>query len=134
MRRWTRLTLALAVAGCASLALTANANAAATDQPAKPATTTPAAAAPKTGSAPVAKPAVALRAMGNVSAIDANAKTLTVKTSKGDMTFSFDDKTSFRKGGKKATAADVAAGEKIYVRYKKDGDKLTATYVSVAAK
>jgi len=50
-----------------------------------------------------------------------------------DWTFSVDPKTKIRKNGKDITAADLAAGDNVHVRYHEDGGKKVADAVMVRA-
>ncbi len=60
---------------------------------------------------------------GEVVAVDAKAKTLTVKGKKGDMAFSVDEKAV-------AKLADVKTGDKVTVKYKEMDGKNIATSVA----
>ena len=58
---------------------------------------------------------------GMAKAVD--DKTITVETAgKKEVVVAFDDKTTFEKGGKPATAKDLAVGEKVVVHAKKGPD------------
>lgn len=70
-------------------------------------------------------------ATGEVTAVDATAKTLTIKAKSGDMSFSWDDKTTVAPTGK--TAADITMGTKVTVAYKTSGDTKWATKVTIHA-
>jgi len=70
-------------------------------------------------------------ASGDVTAVDATAKTVTVKAKSGDMTFTWDDKTTISPKGK--TSADVTVGSHVTVWYKTSGDTKTATKISIHA-
>jgi Cu/Ag efflux protein CusF len=60
---------------------------------------------------------------GEVVAVDAKAKTLTVKGKKGEMAFSVDEKAA-------AKLADVKTGDKVAVKYKEMNGKNIATSVA----
>lgn len=64
---------------------------------------------------------------GEVTAVDAAAKTLTVKGKKGEVTFTIDDKTRFHKG---KTLADVKVGDKLSVKYAETDGKMVATGIT----
>ena len=49
-----------------------------------------------------------------------------------EWTFALDDKTKIKKGGKDVTAKDLAAGDKVTVRYMDEGGKMTAMSVSAS--
>src|SRR4029077_10101619 len=70
-------------------------------------------------------------ASGDVTAVDATAKTVTVKAKSGDMTFTWDDKTTISPKGK--TSADITVGGRVTVWYKTSGDTKTATKISIHA-
>jgi hypothetical protein len=70
-------------------------------------------------------------ASGDVTAVDATAKTVTVKAKSGDMTFTWDDKTTISPKGK--TSADVTVGSHVTVWYKTSGDTKNATKISIHA-
>ncbi|MBI5203668.1 MAG: hypothetical protein HZA11_01995 [Nitrospirae bacterium] len=61
---------------------------------------------------------------GEVAAVDAAAKTITVKGKKGDVVITVDDK----------TLADIKAGDKVTVKYATAGGKNTAKKVTKAEK
>ncbi|MBI5101841.1 MAG: hypothetical protein HZB33_08425 [Nitrospirae bacterium] len=79
-----------------------------------------------------AKKSAPQQATGEVAAVDAKAKTMTVKApKKGDVTVSTDDKTKFMPAGK--TIADVKAGDKVTVKYTETDGKNTAKSVEIKA-
>jgi hypothetical protein len=78
-----------------------------------------------------AKAAKSHSARGSVTAVDATAKTMTVKAKSGDMSFSWDDKTIISPKGK--TAADITVGTDVTVAYKTSGDTKMATKVTIHA-
>jgi hypothetical protein len=49
-----------------------------------------------------------------------------------EWTFALDDKTKIKKAGKDVTAKDLAAGDKVTVRYMDEGGKMTAMSVSAS--
>jgi hypothetical protein len=57
---------------------------------------------------------------GTVKSIDASS--VVVTTSKGDMTFTVDDKTKVLVDKKKAAASDITVGEKVSGSYMKNDD------------
>jgi hypothetical protein len=109
--------MAAAIIGLASAAFAGQAT------PAKPA------AKP----AALAKPAkaTAITATGTVSKFDAASNTLTVTTSKGDVSFVVDSTASIMANGKKAMASDLPShvGHKVTVRYTESGGQKTAQSV-----
>ncbi len=70
---------------------------------------------------------------GEVAAVDANAKTVTVKAGKHDVVVSVDDKTKISAGKEAKTLADVKAGETVSVKYTEAGGKNTAESVDIHA-
>jgi Cu/Ag efflux protein CusF len=76
------------------------------------------------------------RIMGEVTAVDAAAGTITVKHKKGDVTISVDAKTKIMAGKEKKAIEDVKAGEKVTVKYKEEDGKNVATgvFIKTAAK
>jgi len=78
-----------------------------------------------------AKKAVKKQVTGEVTAVD--AKTLTVKGKKGDVTISTDDKTMVMAGKDKKTLADVKAGDKVTVKYTEADGKNVAAKVAIMA-
>ena len=97
---------------------------AAAPAPAKPAATVPA------GKPKAAK---AEKFAGAVEKIDEAAKAIVVKDKKGEKTFAIDDKTKITKAGKDMPFAEVKKGMNVSVEYKKDGDKMVAVAIRVAA-
>ena len=63
---------------------------------------------------------------GEVTAIDAVAKTLTIKGKKGEVMLTITDKTKFANG---KTLADVKAGDKLAAAYMEKGGKKMALQV-----
>jgi Cu/Ag efflux protein CusF len=80
-----------------------------------------------------AKKAVKKEVIGEVTAVDANANTLTVKGKKGDVMVSTDDKTTIMANKDKKTLADVKAGDKVTVNYTEADGKNVATKVAIKA-
>lgn len=76
------------------------------------------------------------RIVGEVSAVDAGAGTLTVKHRKGETAVSLYTKTRIKYGKEKKSLEDIKAGEKVTVRYKEESGKKVATsiYIWHAAK
>jgi hypothetical protein len=68
-------------------------------------------------------------AAGTVKA--ASADSLVVAAKKGDLTFSVDDKTMIKKGGKAITASDIKPGDSVHVRYMEHDGKMVAQSVTV---
>lgn len=77
------------------------------------------------------KKAAAKQITGEVTAVDAKANTITVKSKKAEVTVTVDDKTKFMPKGK--TMADVKAGEKVMVKYTEAEGKNTAKSVKIEA-
>jgi hypothetical protein len=69
---------------------------------------------------------------GEVTAVDANANTITVKSKKAEATVTVNEKTKFMPKGK--TIADVMAGEKVQVKYTVADGQNTAKSVKIEAK
>jgi hypothetical protein len=64
----------------------------------------------------------AMYVTGEVTAVDAAAKTLTIKGEKGEVVLTTTDKTKFAKG---KTLADVKVGDKLSAKYsEKDGNMM----------
>ncbi|MEW6419249.1 MAG: DUF5666 domain-containing protein [Nitrospirota bacterium] len=70
---------------------------------------------------------------GEVKAVDAKAKTLTVKGKKADVTVTCDDKTKIMMGKEKKTLADVMTGDKVTVKYTEAEGKNVAKSISIKA-
>ncbi len=68
---------------------------------------------------------------GEVTAVDASAKTVTLKTRKGEVVVSVADKTSIKEGRKKKSLEDVKAGDKVTVRYTEADGKMTARSIAI---
>jgi hypothetical protein len=67
------------------------------------------------------------------SAADSLVVTGKAKGKDAEWTFAVGPKTQIRKGGKDITAADLAAGDPVHVRYHEDGGKAVADSVMVKA-
>ena len=78
-------------------------------------------------------PAKVKQVTGEVAAVDAAAKTLTVKGKKGDVALMSDDKTSVKMGREKKALADVKVGDKVTVKYAEMDGKNMAKSVIVGA-
>jgi len=78
-------------------------------------------------------PAKVKQVTGEVAAVDAAAKTLTIKGKKGDVSLMADDKTTVKVGKEKKTLADVKAGDKATVKYVEMDGKNTAKSIVVSA-
>lgn len=85
----------------------------------------PAAAKAEKPKAEKPKAPKALRASGTVSAYDAAAKTLKVKSKDKEMEFALADNAKVR--------GEIKQGSRVTVTYKKEGEKLVASSVAVAA-
>ena len=106
--------------------------------PATPATTmAPApAAAPAPEKAKAEKPKAApkmARYSGTVDKVDEMAKTVAVKGKKETMTFAVSDKTKITKAGKDMPLAELKNDMGVSVEYVKEGDKMMAGSIRVAA-
>jgi len=107
--------------------------------PAKPATTVAPAAAPAPAPAPekpkAEKPKAAKmeKFAGTVEKVDEMAKTFVVKGKKDTMTFALGDKTKITKAGKDMPFAELKMAMDISVEYMKEGDKMVAGSIRVAA-
>jgi len=64
---------------------------------------------------------------GKVTAVDATAKTMTIKSRKDEVTLSIDDKTKFSKD---KTIADVNVGDWVFAKYKEMDGNLVALKVT----
>jgi len=97
---------------------------------AKPATTPAPAASTSTKPAP---PAKMEKLSGEVKSVDAVGKSIVVAKGKVEKTFIIDDETKITKGKDTLSFADLKAGMNVAIEYKKDGDKLIAVTIKVAA-
>ncbi|MCL5022672.1 MAG: hypothetical protein M1497_04790 [Nitrospirae bacterium] len=79
-------------------------------------------------------PAKVKQVTGEVVAVDAAAKTLTVKGKKGEVAMTADDKTTVKVGKEKKTLADVKVGDKATVKYAEvEGKNVAKSIVAKAA-
>jgi ribosomal protein S1 len=78
-------------------------------------------------------PAKVKQVTGEVAAVDAAAKTLTVKGKKGDVALTADDKTTVKIGKEKKALGDVKAGDKVTVKYAEMDGKNVAKSIVVSA-
>lgn len=78
-------------------------------------------------------PAKVKQVTGEVTAIDATAKTLTVKGRAGDVALTADDKTSVKVGKEQKSLADVKVGDKVRVKYTEMDGKNVAKSIIVKA-
>jgi hypothetical protein len=76
-------------------------------------------------------PAKVKQATGEVAAVDAKTKTITVKAKKGDVTAMVDDKTKIMMGKDMKTLADIKAGDKVTVKYSDADGKMTAKSIAI---
>lgn len=85
--------------------------------------------------APVQKmaPAKVKQVTGEVTAIDAAAKTLTVKGKAGEVALTADDKTTVKIGKEKKALTDVKVGDKVTVKYTEMDGKNVAKSIIVKA-
>jgi len=109
------------IAMVALLAIVAFASGAMAQAPAKPAE--PEKAAPAPEKAKAEKAPKAMKAIGTVAAYEAG-KMITVKGKDKEMAFDVTGETMVK--------GEVKEGTKVTVMYKKDGDKMIATSISVA--
>jgi hypothetical protein len=89
----------------------------------------------KPAAMPAEKKPAAHNASGTVKSAAADSIVVAGKTKgkEAEWTFSVDPKTKIRKGGKDITAADLAAGDNVSVRYHEDAGKHVADAVMVRA-
>jgi glucose/arabinose dehydrogenase len=104
--------------------------------PAKPAATqAPAPAKPTATPAPA--PAKAEKFSGMIDKVDEMAKTIVVKgkvkKEEKTLTFATDGNTKIQKAGKDMPFADLKKDMTVSVEYKKEGEKMIATMIKVAA-
>jgi len=76
-------------------------------------------------------PAKVKQVTGDVAAVDAKAKTITVKGKKGDVTAMVDDKTKIMMGKDMKTLADIKAGDKVKVKYSETDGKMIAKSIAI---
>jgi len=103
--------------------------------PAKPAPTAAPAPAPPSEKtkAEKPKPVKAEKFSGAIEKVDEMAKAIAVKAKKEEKTFAIDDKTKITRAGKDMPLADLKKGMNVSVDYKKEGDKMIAASIRVAA-
>jgi Cu/Ag efflux protein CusF len=68
---------------------------------------------------------------GEVTAVDAAAKTVTLKHKKGEVVISVEEKTTIKEGKEKKSLADVKAGDKVTVHYTEADGKMTAKSIAI---
>jgi Cu/Ag efflux protein CusF len=68
---------------------------------------------------------------GEVTAVDAAAKTVTLKHRKGEVVISVVEKTSIKEGKEKKSLEDVKAGDKVTVHYTEADGKMTAKSIAI---
>jgi Cu/Ag efflux protein CusF len=68
---------------------------------------------------------------GEVTAVDAAAKTVTLKAKKGEVVISVAEKTSIKEGKQKKSLEDVKAGDKVTVKYTEADGKMTAKSIAI---
>jgi Cu/Ag efflux protein CusF len=68
---------------------------------------------------------------GIVTAVDTEAKTVSLKTRKGEVVLSFTEKTSVKEGKEKKSLADVKTGDKVTARYTEADGKKTAQSIAI---
>jgi len=78
-----------------------------------------------------AAPVKVKQVSGAVAAVDAKAKTVTVKGKKGDVTAMVDDKTKIMMDKDVKTLADVKAGDKVTLKYSEADGKMTAKSIAI---
>jgi len=71
---------------------------------------------------------------GEVTAVDAAAKSITIKSTKQGVQLTVTDKTKIMVGKESKTLADVKVGDRAMANYKKEGDKNIATSIRVMPK
>jgi len=71
---------------------------------------------------------------GEVTAVDAAAKGITIKSTKQEVQLTVTDKTKIMVGKESKTLADVKVGDRAMANYKKEGDKNIATSIRVMPK
>ena len=92
-------------------------------------------AAPQAPAQPQAQQApAATSAQGELTAVDAKASTLAIKTAAGaEMTFRYNDQTKVSGAQKGVAGLATMTGTSVTVQYKKDGADNIATSIEVAA-
>lgn len=69
---------------------------------------------------------------GVVEKVDATKKDFSVKSGKGEMMFSWTDKTKITEGSKDLSFTDLKKGQEVTVEYTKEGNKSAAQSVTVS--
>ena len=69
---------------------------------------------------------------GVVEKVDAATKDFSVKSGKGEMMFSWTDKTKITEGNRDLSFTDLKKGQEVTVEYTKEGNKSVAQSVSVS--
>ena len=69
---------------------------------------------------------------GVVEKVDAAKKDFSVNSGKGEMMFSWTDKTKFTEGSKELSFNELKKGQEVTVEYAKEGNKSVAQSVSVS--
>ncbi len=86
---------------------------------------------------PTPAPADVEKFIGTIEKVDQMAKAIVVKgkvkKEEKTLTFATDDKTKIQKAGKAIPFADLKKETQVSVEYKKEGEKMTATMIMVAA-
>jgi hypothetical protein len=124
---WIAMFAFVAMLAGPAIAQQAPATSAPAAKPAEPAKKEPAKSDAKT----MAKPK---SAAGTVKSASADSLVLLAGKDKKEMTFALDKDTKVTKGGKAATAADIAADDAATVSYTEHDGKMTAKGVAVKAK
>lgn len=89
----------------------------------------------KPAAAPAAKKAEVHRVRGEVTSVEPGAKTMVVKVMEGkkEMTVGVDvnDKTVIRRGRAHKTLADIKVGDRVWMKYDRESDKLVAEQIRI---
>ena len=83
------------------------------------------------GSAVAAEKVKVKQITGDVGAVDAAAKSLTVKGKKAEVALSTDEKTAVKMGKEKKTLSDVKVGDKVTVKYSEVNGKGVAKSIEI---
>jgi hypothetical protein len=86
---------------------------------------------PSPGSQSLGQAQAATVAMGELTDVDAKAKTITVKTATSEMKFRYDDSTKIGGAQKGAAGLATMTGQQVTVQYKKDGQTNIASNIDV---
>ena len=91
----------------------------------------------KPAATPTPIPANVEKFIGTIEKVDQMAKAIVVKgkvkKEEKTLTFVIDDKTKIQKAGKDVPFADLKKEMQVSVEYKKEGEKMIATMIKVAA-